>query len=148
MLNNDERIDRVNENILLIQKKNGLTFGTDALLLAAFIKSSPKSIAIDFGSGTGIISFLLAARGKFKKIYAVEAQYDFFEIIQKNIEINNFSEKVFALHKDVRKLSYKDFGVEADVVLMYTKINSASLSPAVGNSNDKTTQQQTYNRRK
>ena len=31
----DERIDEVNENIRLIQKKAGLTFGTDAFLLAA-----------------------------------------------------------------------------------------------------------------
>ena len=30
-----ERIDRVNEDIVLIQKKAGLTFGTDAFLLAA-----------------------------------------------------------------------------------------------------------------
>ena len=37
-INADERLDRVNENITLIQKKDGLTFGTDAFLLAAFIK--------------------------------------------------------------------------------------------------------------
>ena len=34
----DERLDKVNEQITLIQKKDGLTFGTDAYLLAAFIK--------------------------------------------------------------------------------------------------------------
>ena len=32
----DERLDSVNEKITLIQKKDGLTFGTDAFLLAAF----------------------------------------------------------------------------------------------------------------
>ena len=81
MIQHDERIDRVNENIQLIQKKDGLTFGTDALLLAAFVKSSPKSIAVDFGAGTGIVSFLCAARNKFKKIYSVEAQSIFYDII-------------------------------------------------------------------
>lgn len=116
MLKNDERIDRVNENILLIQKKDGLTFGTDALLLAAFAKSAPKSVALDFGAGTGIVSFLCAARNKFKKIYAIEAQADFFEIIKRNIKLNNFDEKVDAIHKDVRELSYKDLGFEADVI--------------------------------
>ena len=39
----DERIDEVNEQLRLIQKKNGLTFGTDAYLLAAFIR--PQSSA-------------------------------------------------------------------------------------------------------
>ena len=33
----DERLDKINEDLQLIQKKNGLTFGTDALLLAAFV---------------------------------------------------------------------------------------------------------------
>ena len=37
----DERLDEVNEKITLIQKKDGLTFGTDAFLLAAFIKANP-----------------------------------------------------------------------------------------------------------
>ena len=32
----DERIDTVNERLRLIQKKHGLTYGTDAFLLAAF----------------------------------------------------------------------------------------------------------------
>ncbi len=116
MLNNDERIDRVNEDILLIQKKDGLTFGTDALLLAAFAKASPKSVALDFGAGTGIVSFLCAARKKFKRIIAIEAQNDFYDLICRNIEINNFAETVSALNKDVRQLSYNDIGFEADVI--------------------------------
>jgi len=112
----DERIDRVNENILLIQKKDGLTFGTDALLLAAFMRKSQNSVALDFGAGTGIISLLCAARDKFKKIYAVEAQSDFFDIIKRNITLNNYIEKVTAIHKDVRELSFNDLGFEADVI--------------------------------
>ena len=114
--NNDERIDRVNENILLIQKTDGLTFGTDALLLAAFAKKSPKSVALDFGAGTGIVSFLCAARKKFKKIFAIEAQSDFYDLIIKNIELNSFFEEVSAICKDVRDLSFNDLGLEADVI--------------------------------
>ena len=33
----NERIDLVNDRLSLIQKTDGLTFGTDALLLAGFI---------------------------------------------------------------------------------------------------------------
>ena len=57
----DERLDEVNEQIRLIQKKQGLTFGTDAFLLAAFVRSSPRARAVDLGSGTGIIPLLLCA---------------------------------------------------------------------------------------
>ena len=115
-INTDERIDRVNENILLIQKKDGLTFGTDALLLAAFVRRAPCAVALDFGAGTGIVSFLCAARDKCKKIYAVEAQEDFFQIITRNIEINAFSDRVTAICKDVRELSFADLGLEADII--------------------------------
>lgn len=116
ILYNNERIDYVNDDINLIQKKDGLTFGTDALLLAAFIKKSPKSIAIDFGAGTGIISLLCSTREKFKSVYAVEAQNDFYDVVCRNILLNNLTEKIFAIHKDVRDLSYNDLGVEADVI--------------------------------
>lgn len=115
-INTDERIDRVNENILLIQKKDGLTFGTDALLLAAFVRRAPSAIALDFGAGTGIVSFLCAARDKCKKIYAVEAQKEFFQIITRNIEINALGDRVTALCKDVRELSFVDLGLEADII--------------------------------
>ena len=49
----DERLDRVNEDILFIQKKEGLTFGTDAFLLASFVRSEPSSQGVDLGSGSG-----------------------------------------------------------------------------------------------
>ena len=56
----DERLDYVNEKITLIQKKNGLTFGTDAFLLAAYIKENKRARAAELGTGTGIISLLCA----------------------------------------------------------------------------------------
>ncbi len=115
-IHNDERIDRVNENIVLIQKKDGLTFGTDALLLAAFVRRAPSATALDLGAGSGIVSFLCAARNKCKKIYAIEAQEAFFQIIRRNIEINMLSDRVSALCKDVRELSFADLGLEADIV--------------------------------
>ena len=57
----DERLDEVNEQLRLIQKRQGLTFGTDAYLLAAFIRPQPRAKAIELGSGSGIISLLLCA---------------------------------------------------------------------------------------
>lgn len=41
----DERIDEINEYISLIQKKNGLTFTTDAYLLAAFVSGHNERCA-------------------------------------------------------------------------------------------------------
>ena len=89
----DERLDRVNENIILIQKKNGLTFGTDALLLAAFIRNNPKKTALDFGAGSGIVSFLCMARRKFRHVGAVELQPEFCSAALRK-ETNKMIEKL------------------------------------------------------
>ena len=70
----NETLTVVNDGIKLIQNPAGLTFGTDALMLAAFVRRAPQSVGAEFGSGSGIISLLLASRGKLKKIYAVENQ--------------------------------------------------------------------------
>ena len=134
MLNTDERIDRVNENILLIQKKDGLTFGTDALLLAAFVKKAPHSVALDFGAGSGIISLLCATREKFKKIFAIEVQSSFCDIISRNIINNSLNDTVDVICKDVRDLTYNDLNFEADVIFS----NPPYMRAGSGKQNDNT----------
>ena len=115
-LSADERIDRVNENICLIQKKNGLTFGTDAYMLAAFIRTSTRARAVDLGSGTGIISLLCAAKGKLGHIYAAEIQQEFAELGDRNIKLNGLEEKITQIHSDIRDLGPEVFGGEVDAV--------------------------------
>mgnify|MGYP002537758853 CR=1 FL=1 len=112
----DERLDAVNDNITLIQKKNGLTFGTDALLLAAFLRGGAKQTALDLGAGTGILSLLCAARGRFAEIYAVEAQAEFCDLIVRNAALNHLDDRIVCVHRDVRKLVPTDIGGECDVV--------------------------------
>ncbi len=99
----DERIDEINENLKLIQKKKGLTFGTDAYLLAAFAKRMGKEIAADFGSGTGVASLLCAAGTKYRHIYAFEVQKSFVSLIERNAEINGMSEGISAVYGDIRE---------------------------------------------
>ena len=112
----DERLDFVNEHISLIQKKDGLTFGTDAFLLASFIKPNSKKIGVELGAGTGIISLLLAQRNKLSKIFAVEIQEDFAKLTQRNVSANGLDEKIVTINDDIRNLTPMDFGGEVDVV--------------------------------
>ena len=101
----DEFVTAVNDNIKLIQKKRGLTFGTDALLLAAFIHAKPYGAAVDLGSGSGIISLLCASRGKFKSISAVEIQPTYADLIKRNAESNGLDGIVSPLCADVRDIT-------------------------------------------
>lgn len=133
MLYPDERIDEVNEQLRLIQKKNGLTFGTDAYLLAAFIRSQPSATAIELGGGTGIISLLLAAKEKLSSVTAVEVQPAFAELIDRNAAINRLSHRVRAVCADLRELRAADFGKEVDLVFSnppYMKCNAGKRNEA------------------
>ena len=116
-LTDDERFDVVNEQIRLIQKKNGLTFGTDAFLLAAFVKSSPKVHAVDLGSGTGILPLLLLAKGKIRHATAVEVQPAFADLIARNAAINNFANNITPLCANVRDLRPEDTNGEVGLVI-------------------------------
>lgn len=123
----NEKMTEVNENLKLIQKKNGLTFGTDAFLLASFIKAQRNGIAVELGGGTGIVSLLCASREKFKTIYCAEIQNDFANVISRNAELNLLDKKVISLCKDIRELKSSDVGCEVDTVFSnppYMKIDS------------------------
>jgi tRNA1(Val) A37 N6-methylase TrmN6 len=109
-----ERVDYVNDSLKLIQKTDGLTFGTDALLLSGYISGKYKN-ALEIGGGTGIISMLLLSRGKAEKALAVEVQEEFAELIDRNAELNGLSGRLSAKLCDIR-----DFKAESDFDLIYT----------------------------
>ena len=100
-LKENERLDYVNDDIELIQNIDGLTFGTDALLLAGYVGGKHES-GVELGGGTGIISMLLLARGKVGKIDCLEIQDEYAELIERNAEHNGFADKLRAIKVDVR----------------------------------------------
>lgn len=99
----DERIDEVNDKLSLIQKPDGLTFGTDALLLAGYVFGKYKKGA-ELGGGTGIISMLLLTREKIDTVTAYEVQKEYADLIRRNAEYNKLSDRLTSLCLDIRNL--------------------------------------------
>ena len=116
MIRDGERIDAVNEQISLIAKKDGLTFGTDAYLLAAFMRPQARARAVELGTGTGIISLLCAARERFAQICALEIQADFAELAERNVRLNHLEDRIEIRRADVREVRAEQIGGECDVV--------------------------------
>ena len=116
ILHDGERLDKVNEQLTIIQKKDGLTFGTDAFMLASFIKPMPRGRAVELGAGTGIISLLLGARERFASITALEIQKDFALLASRNTELNQMEQRLRVICCDATKASAADIGGEVDVV--------------------------------
>ncbi|MBE6644195.1 MAG: SAM-dependent methyltransferase [Ruminococcaceae bacterium] len=108
----DERLDEVNDRLSLIQKTGGLTFGTDALLLAGYVSGKYKR-GVELGGGSGIISMLLLARDKISSITAYEVQEDYAELISRNADLNRLSDRLISICADIRTVSRDE---DSDIV--------------------------------
>lgn len=97
-----ERCDFVNDDLRLIQDMDGLTFGTDALLLAGYVNGKFKR-GVELGSGSGIISMLLLTRGKVEKVTALEVQEHYADLTKRNAELNGLTDRMECLCTDVRE---------------------------------------------
>lgn len=123
-----ERIDFVNDSLKLIQKTDGLTFGTDALLLAGYVNGKYKS-ALEIGGGTGIISMLLLTRSKAERIVAVEVQDEFSSLIERNANLNGLSDRLTAVVSDIR-----DYKANEEYDLIFT--NPPYMKTSSGRANE------------
>ena len=100
-----ERADRINEDLTLIRKVGGLTFGTDAYLLAAYMRPQSRARAVELGTGTGVIPLLCASAGRFAHIDALELQPEFAELAVRNVALNRLEDRISVHCADVREIT-------------------------------------------
>ena len=133
LLNDEELHDLEYKGLKLIQKKKGFKFGVDSVLLSDFAKKIKKNATVmDIGSGTGIISILLAKKTKLKKIYAVEIQKDMAEMSERSIQLNNQEDKIEVINDNIKNIFRYVCKNSIDVVVSnppYKKISSGILNP-------------------
>ncbi len=108
-------------NLKIIQDDKYFCFGMDSILLANFVVSnSSKNVILDFCSGSGVISIILSAKQKFKKIYAVELQNEMFNLLEENVSKNHLEEKISTINcdiKDVEKIRQNVDGQNIDIIV-------------------------------
>ncbi len=123
-----ERIDEVNDSLKLIQKPQGLTFGTDALLLAGYINTK-NAKGLELGSGSGIISMLLLTRDKISHALALEVQDAYADLTIRNAEMNGLQSRLDCIKTDIR-----DFKTAKSFDIVYT--NPPYMSTKSGRANE------------
>ena len=131
-LHPNETLCEVNEHIKLIQNPDWLAFGTDAYLLSAYVRPKKNAVAVDLGSGTGIIPLLCLARNKASRFMAVEIQPSFCDLITRNAALNGMADRLTALSADVRQIKADTVGGEVDLVTA----NPPYMAPNSGARND------------
>lgn len=101
-----ERIDDLEyKGLKIIQQIEGFCFGIDAVLLSDFAKDiRNNSNVLDLGTGTGILSILLSAKTKLKKIIGIEIQEQVANMAKRSVQLNDLEDKIEIIQKDIKSL--------------------------------------------
>ena len=94
-------------NIKMIHVDGSYSFGVDSIILGDFAKMKKDKVALDIGSGSGVLSFLTNFLYKLKKVYAVEIQKAKADLLRENIALNNI-ENIELINEDLNNIDFKE----------------------------------------
>jgi len=120
-----------NGNISVKQNRNGYRFSIDAVLLAGHVKTNSGDRILDIGTGSGIISLILAYRNPQINIYGVEVQKNLADIATLNVRDNNIEDRVKVLCADIKNLNADMISGPLDIVVSnppYRKAESGRVN--------------------
>ena len=99
----------------IVQKDKGYRFSIDAPILAHHIPLKDADIAVDLGTGCGIITIIAAYRNPSARLYGIEIQKDLAELASRNVRLNHMEDRITILHADMKDAaSYLEPVYEAD----------------------------------
>ena len=94
------------KQFIIHQNKTAMKVGTDGVLLGSWVKISSKSERIlDIGTGTGLISLMMAQRSAAKVIDAVELNEAACQQARENFEASNWSDRLSCFHSSFQQFS-------------------------------------------
>ena len=95
-----------------------MKIGTDGILLGAwcFLEEDPKKI-LDIGSGTGVVSLMLAQRSNALIIDSVEVEKNAFEQTVANFESSEWSDILFCYHSTFQNFGNQLEGENYDLIV-------------------------------
>ncbi len=116
----------------VMQPKKGARFTLDSLLLADFCRIKSQDVILEPGSGTGIISLLLASKFPRSFVVAVEAQTAVARICSQNISDNGLDDRIILLNQDIREIHHTLKPGVFDAIVAnppYTRTGTGRQSP-------------------
>ena len=129
----DETIEDLQlQGLQLIQKKNAFRFGMDSVLLADFADIRKNDIVADFGTGNGILIFLLYGRDKGRFYHAIDIQQEATELVSRNAQLNNLTDIIHVINADAAISSSDITPCSVDAVICnppYGQPEAALTSP-------------------
>ncbi len=87
----------------IMQPGRGYRFSLDSILLANYVNLKKRACVADLGTGSGVISLILAARFRGAAITALEVQAELVELASRNVAMNRLEDRIEVLQMDWRR---------------------------------------------
>lgn len=97
----------------LYHDRSTMKVGTDAVMLGAWVQVNPTDVALDIGTGCGVLSLMLAQKGV-AKIDAVDIDEPSVYEAATNFEASRWRDRISAYHADIRRFG---FGRKYDLII-------------------------------
>lgn len=116
----------------VIQKAKGYRFSIDAYLLAHFVNLRQHECALDMGTGSGVISIIVATSRPCAKLVALDVQDEMVEMARRSVALNGLENKVDVRHGDIRTIETLFDRQSFDVAIVnppYRKLKTGRMNP-------------------
>jgi len=114
----------------LIQPTEGYRFSIDAVLLSQFATVCSGDMAIDLGTGCGVIPLILLLTKPVGHVFGLDIQKALVNQAARNARLNGFEKRMHIVRGDFRHLPF--IPGSANLVICnppYRKINSGRINP-------------------
>ena len=109
MMNNlkpEERLDDLQiKGYEIIQSPGRFCFGMDAVLLSSYAKVRKRELALDLGTGTGILPILLEAKNEGEHYTGLEIQEESADMARRSVSHNGLEDKIDIVTGDIKEAS-------------------------------------------
>ncbi|TCO09643.1 tRNA1(Val) (adenine(37)-N6)-methyltransferase [Natronoflexus pectinivorans] len=98
------------------QDKTAMKVGTDGVLLGAWVPVENSCKILDIGTGTGLITLMLAQRNPNAIITAIDIDEDAFSQAMENVLDSPWHDRITVIHESLQKFS-KNHPVKFDLIV-------------------------------
>ena len=102
-LQENERLDDLQNGYFIIQNTKNFCYGIDAVLLAGFARVKPGERVLDMGTGTGIIPILLKAKTPGEHFTGLEIQEESALMARRSVVYNGLEKDIEIRTGDIRE---------------------------------------------
>ncbi len=131
MLKKSEKLEKLSDNLVVLQHPDGYCFTSDAIELANFVKIKKAKVVVDLCSGSGVIGLMLHKKLNASKTYLVEIQERLAQMSKRSVALNNLNDEVEVINKPLQNVSELIGKGVCDIVVCnppYKKKSSSLLS--------------------